>query len=126
MFIKAEDSPFEDLQNVTEENLESFCERLTKWHEEEELKLLEPIVPLVLGNTSWARFVRGGKSRKFSLERQFLQTVVDGRLYTVEMQVFPKTILKHRDHAYAVGAGMKFTTPAGEEPPTEEQPEGAS
>jgi hypothetical protein len=77
--------------------------------------LIEPPKALVLGDRVWSRYVRNPRSEGDPLAIQTLQTVYDGRLYTVEILVnanspddYAEALLKHRDSAYSVAAHMKF------------------
>ncbi|MFM9068370.1 MAG: hypothetical protein ACKOUR_13715, partial [Planctomycetota bacterium] len=49
-----------------------------------------------------------------TLERQLLRTVRGGRQYTIDLTV-TDDLTTHRDHAYALGAGIRFI--ASDEPP---------
>lgn len=111
------------VKTATLDNLDDFVaamEKLVASELAEGAELQETIVPLILGDRPWARYVRGARFKvKGNLtagDRQFLRTVVDGRIYTIELQVFKGKILDYRDDAYAVAANMKFT-PGGEAAP---------
>src|SRR5690606_33960808 len=81
----------------------------------DEKKLLETPKPMVIGDNAYARYV--GKANKASrlVARQVLETVFDGRRYTITLETFDANLLKHRDLAYAVAAAVEFTRP-GEAP----------
>ena len=78
--------------------------------------LIEPCRGIVLGTTPWVRYVRGGRMANRAVERQFLHTIASGRWYTVELLVLRGTILRHRDTAYAVAAGMRVVQPEATSP----------
>ena len=66
----------------------------------------------MLGDLPCARYVVKKKfsqgERLIQAEREVLQTVRDGRVYTVLLDVHMGTLLKYRGDAYAVAATMKF------------------
>lgn len=101
--------------DVTAENVAEFAEAVAA--EQDEKKLLETPKPMVIGDNAYARYV--GKANKASrlVARQVLETVFDGRRYTITLETFDANLLKHRDLAYAVAAAVEFTRP-GEAPAT--------
>ncbi|MCA9269083.1 MAG: hypothetical protein KDA41_11460 [Planctomycetales bacterium] len=76
-------------------------------------KLLEPVVPLILGPNAFARYVRAGKIGGAIVERQILTTTQKGRTYHIELIVFSSKLRENRDAAYAVAASMKFDPEQG-------------
>jgi len=99
--------------DVTADNVAEFAASVAA--ELDEKKLLETSKPLVIGNNAYARYV--GKANKASrlVARQVLETVFDGRRYAITLETFDADLLRHRDLAYAVAAGIQFTRP-GEAP----------
>ncbi len=73
--------------------------------------LLEPVRPLILGDTPCARYVRAAKIRVLSsavaAEQMFLVTVLNGRRYTLRLQVAKGELLGARDACYSVAAHLK-------------------
>jgi hypothetical protein len=110
-------------KNVTGDNLVEFAkfrqEELTGG--DEPTKLLENVRPLQLGENFWIRYVRPASFRNAAAERQILETVHEGRLYVMELQVVAGTLKDHRDAAYAVAAKLKFVD-AAVAPPVEGAP----
>ncbi len=102
--------------DVTAENVAEFAEAVVA--EQDEAKLLETSKPMVIGDNAYVRYV--GKANKASrlVARQVLETVFDGRRYTITLETFDTNLLKHRDLAYAVAAAVQFTRP-GEAPAAE-------
>lgn len=106
--------------DVTADNVAEFTAGVAA--ELDEKKLLETPKPLVIGDNAYARYV--GKANKASrlVARQVLETVFDGRRYTITLETFDTNLLKHRDLAYAVAAGVQFTRPGEAPAPAAETP----
>jgi hypothetical protein len=116
--ITVEPRTYGDLATVTSENVEQFvklvAERLG------DLELVEKVIPLQIGDTPCARYVgrvdlKLSAGQTISAERQRLLVLQDGRLYTIDLLVMPKTLRQSRDAAYAVCAGLRFG--GGQQPP---------
>lgn len=109
IIVRAASSPYEDFENVTEENVLDFAKAV---QEQTLNKLKEPpledALPMMLGSNAFVRYVRKARVKNVAAEDQVLVTVHNGRMYTVELQVRPEMLLTYRDNAYAVAAGMKF------------------
>jgi len=129
--VTAADSPSPEVTNVTEENVEELIGPLTAKSKEGKKKPVEPVRPIILGDQVFARHVRMARYNDEPCAIASLQTVRDGRLYSVELYVkagsdgseYPKFLKQHQDAAYAVAANLKF----GDDPqpapvPTEEKP----
>lgn len=110
-------------ENVTSDNLVDFgkfrLEALSGG--DEPAKLIEAVRPLQLGETTWIRYVVAASFANAAAEKQILETVHEGKLYRIELQVAPETLTVHRDAAYAVAAKMRFIE-ADAAPPTTETP----
>jgi hypothetical protein len=102
--VKVSEPTVEGFDNVNEENVAEFTQALQATLKEP----LEDAVPMVIGSNAFARYVKAARVKNAAAEVQVLATIQNGRMYTVELQVIAKAILAHRDHAYAVGAGLKF------------------
>ncbi len=114
-------------EKVTSDNLVDFgkfrFEELTGGDEPAEL--IETVRALQLGENVWIRYVLPASFRGAEAERQILETVQDGKLYRVELQVISGMLTEHRDAAYAVAAKMRFGDPnatSSAAPPTEGAP----
>jgi predicted small lipoprotein YifL len=113
---------------ITADNLVEFAkfrqEALTGG--DEPVELVESVRPLKLGDNYWIRYVRPASFRSAAAERQILETVNEGRLFVVELQVVAGTLRDHRDAGYAVAARWRFVDPSApppaEEPTTEPPP----
>jgi len=109
--VKAEDAP-EDAPEASVENVTQFAQWVDRRLQEElgEEKLVEPVVPLVLGENAFARYVRAGKFKSSLVDRQILETIEAGRLYRIETIVFQGGLKEKRENVldgYAVGASLK-------------------
>lgn len=97
-------------ENVTSDNLVDFgkfrLEALSGGDEPGEL--IETVRPLQLGERVWIRYVVASSFGNAAAEKQILETVHEGKLYRIELQVAPETLTVHRDAAYAVAAKMRF------------------
>jgi hypothetical protein len=111
VLVRAKAAPAGSPAAVSAENIAAF-ETYIEPVLAEELKgkkdIREPVRMLIIGDRPWARYVRIGSMQGQGVERQFLVTVANGRLYTVELQVFMGQLLDHRDSAYAIAGGMRF------------------
>ncbi len=108
--------PAEGIETVTEENLLEFTKAFEQEIEEIQkanpaVKVIERVMPMVIGGRPCVRYVRLVKSRGNRIQRQILITHVNGRRYTVELLVLgeePEDLKQFKDTGYAVLAGMKF------------------
>ncbi len=97
--------------DVTADNVAAFAEALAAGK-----KFLEPPKPLIIGDNAYARYVTQAKKGTRVVERQFLETVFDGRHYAIVLEVYGEQLPKSRDFAYAIAAGIQYTNPAGNAP----------
>ena len=130
--VTADDSPLPVLGDLTEENAGQF---VTVWDEPYRKKrrsLPESARPIILGGTPYIRQVRLVSIDKKQLVLQWLATVQNGRMYTVELfcQVNPESpedyatpLTEARDYAYAVAAHLAPIS-AGAETPTTKATDG--
>ena len=131
--VTASDSPSPEVTNATEDNIEELIAPLTAKSKEGKRKPIEPVRPIILGDQVFARHVRIARYNDEPCAIVSLQTVHDGRMYTVELYVkagsdgseYAKFLKQHQDDAYAVAANLKFgddPVPAPVAPPAEEKP----
>ena len=143
IWLTAKTIPEPAIATVTKENVVEYATNVAKQlASESDQELLEPVIPMLIGNRPCARYVRktrfkfkdGNNVRSIVAERQILVTMVAGREFTVDLHILPGEIKQFRDLAYAVLAGIKFldaTEPAPEDLPeepmvTEDKPEADS
>lgn len=120
ILITVDASMLEGIDTVTPENVSELASATAASLKERKAAVLEAPRPMIIGDNALVRYVLKAKQRDVALEKQMLQTVVNGRLYTVDLQVNAGDIEKHRDAAYAVAAGLKFSSggaPAEPPPP---------
>ena len=100
--------------DVTEDNVDALADALNKQLATERRKVEEPCRPIILGDTLFLRHVRLAQGPAVI---QSLQTVRNGRLYTVELiadvnaprhEEYDASLTQYRDFGYAVAANMKF------------------
>ena len=114
--VLASDSPSPEVTNVTEENVEELIAPLTAKSKEGKKKPIEPVRPIILGDHIFARHVRIARYNDEPCAIVSLQTVHDGRMYTVELYVeagsdgseYAKYLKQHQDAGYAVAANLKY------------------
>lgn len=105
ILVTVEDSAdFTD--DVTADNVVQFAEQRAG---DASKKFVEPPKALIIGDNAYARYVTQAKKASRTVERQVLETVFDGRRYAITLEVFSEQLLKNRDLAYAVAAGVQFT-----------------
>ena len=143
IWLTAKTIPEPAIATVTKENVVEYATNVAKQlASESDQELLEPVIPMLIGNRPCARYVRktrfkfkdGNNVRSIVAERQILVTMVAGREFTVDLHILPGEIKQFRDLAYAVLAGIKFldaTESAPEDLPeepmvTEDKPEADS
>jgi hypothetical protein len=118
--IIAEDKSYAGLETATEQNVGELARSVAKELEGQGKKLLEPVLPMVIGSTPCARYVLNVELKlpqsSIVAERQTLIVLRDKRVYTIQLLVLPKRLLADRDAAYAVCAGLKFDSPATDAP----------
>ncbi len=131
IIVSAEEAKGTEFDPVTRENVRDFAQAVAAELKQAEKKLIEEVLPVILGDTACARYVTGGHLRSTGtyVEQQFLVTQANGRRYTIELQVLRNRLVEDtddRDAAYAVAAGLKFLAKApsdGVGAPPDDQPE---
>lgn len=113
ILVTREASDPESFDTLTEENVDAYAQQLAAQLDEEK-RQVEEIRPMVIGGRPCVRYVIFGKTKLHKVETQHLETVVNGRVYRVDLTAYRQTteaeppIKKYRDHAYAVMAGLDF------------------
>jgi len=135
IWVTVEDPGNGATDQLTEENLVAHARFVQSRLKGDGIKLVEQVQPLVIGTIPCVRYVRATrfrvreeKSQSLTAERQILETIQAGRRYTIDLQVHPGTVLRHRNEAYSMLAGMEFIAPTDEEPtpePPQEEAEAA-
>lgn len=112
IMITAADAPGDPPASLTAKDAKKF-EAYMKPVLKAELKgrkdIREQPRTLIIGDQPWARYVLGRSHVGMAVDAQVLKTVANGRMYTMELEVYhQENVLPHRDQAYAIAAGMKF------------------
>lgn len=127
ILVTVEESMLEGIDTATADNVVEFASATATSLKERKAATLEAAKPMIIGDNAFVRYVLKSKLGKTTaIERQMLQTVAGGRLYTVDLQVAEGEIPKHRDVAYAMAAGLKFTDGATAAKPPEGEPPAAA
>jgi hypothetical protein len=109
--------------DTTPDNLTELNAEIGRALESKKDQVLESPQAMLLGGEPWVRFVEEARLGNAQAEKQILQRVIGGRLFTVELQIYPGKILEARDQAYAVAAALQVhpvetLPPEGSPPPT--------
>jgi hypothetical protein len=127
IWVTVEESTLPEIRTVDADNLEQFAQLVAQRLKDNGTKLVEPVRPMMIGDTPCARYVllttfsstERGQTQKLTAERQILEVLAGGRLYTIDLHVPPRKMLDYRDAGYAVAASMSFpklNDPAAEAP----------
>lgn len=110
--ITVEDKAYGDIEAVTEENVVLFAKAVEDDLKSQAKKLLEPVLPMMIGATGCARYVVKVELKmpqgSVVAEKQTLIARHGGRTYKIELLVLPNKLVADRDAAYAICAGLKF------------------
>jgi hypothetical protein len=118
--INAEDPPAGSPKELTEADAAALAARLDGEMRKAKKVLLEASLPIQLGETLFVRHVRQVAVEDAPCVVQSLQTIKNGRLYTVDLVVeidsaraadYEPSLLKYRDFGYAVAANLRFALP---------------
>jgi hypothetical protein len=109
-------------RNVTDENsLLQFLDQIKASLDRDSVKTLEGPQPLILGDVPCVRYVilmgfhmkseSGAEDRSFRGDREVVETLTQGRIYSVILDTYEGKIEDYRRDAYAVVAGLRFQHP---------------
>lgn len=119
IILKVEEAPA-GTPDVTAQTVFAYATQvqaeLDEQVQQQKTTLIEDVRALVLGTNAWVRYVVPGRlpgRDRATIERQILKTVVRGRVYSIDLQTHVNELLKHRDHAYAIAANMKWSAGDG-------------
>jgi len=131
--VDAQPANLTGLTSATPENADELAQRMATILSRQSKAVQEPPKPIMLGDTIFARHVRLAKHAGSPAVIQSLQTVRDGRLYTVELfcevnasraEEYESSLTAWRDHGYAVAANLRFIAEeASSEPAADTLPE---
>jgi hypothetical protein len=106
VLISVQASPYENVQDLTPTNAPPVVQSISESLSDDQIK--SPPTLVGLGGRTWIEFVGRGRSRGTLVARQNLQTIVDGRLFQVRLEVADTQFDHHRHQGYAVAATAKF------------------
>ncbi len=106
ILISVQPSPYEDVQDLDPTNAPPVVQAIKESLPDDQLKSPPSLVGL--GGRTWIEFVGLGRSRGTLVARQNLQTIVEGRLLQVRLEVADAQFDQHRHQGYAVAATAKF------------------
>jgi hypothetical protein len=96
--------------DVNADNVEAFSEAVTAELATKKNVEEQPLA-LKIGDNAFVRYVLLGKKGSRSVRQEILETVFDGRRYTIALEVFNHNT-QHRDQQYAVAGAMQFVKPS--------------
>ncbi len=117
VLISVQESPFDPIQDLNPTNASSVIQSITESLSEGQFK--SPPALVGLGGRTWIEFVGLGRRRGTLVARQYLQTIVEGRLFEVRLEVADRNFEAHRHQGYAVAATAKFSQPPAEAAPVD-------
>lgn len=113
--ITVDEKSYGDIDTVSEENVIQFAKGVEDDLKSQGKKLLEPVLPMMIGSTACARYVIKVELKmpqgSVIAEKQILVVRQNGRTYSIELLVLPNKLVTDRDAAYALCAGAKFSSP---------------
>jgi hypothetical protein len=114
ILISAAPSPFDGVDELSATNAQQVVQAIQATLASDQLK--SPAAAVALGGRTWIEYVGLAKSRGSLVARQTLQTVVDGRLYQVRLEVLDRHFANQRQAGYAVAASARFGQASGSLP----------
>ncbi|MHB0956376.1 MAG: hypothetical protein ACYC0X_10775 [Pirellulaceae bacterium] len=107
--------------DVTEASLRAFFDRIKTSLHENATQTVEGPQPLMLGSVPCVRYVvrmgflvkkaSGSGNRSFRGEREVVEALAQGRIYSVILDTYEGKLEYYRADAYAVVAGLRFHIP---------------
>ena len=109
--VTAED--YENVFNVSEANAGEFAEQIatTLGRSGQAAKLAGPVGPIKIGRFVGITYQRRAKVGKNYVDRLFVETVVAGRKYAIELWALRGTLKRYRPYLMATAAGIEFLEP---------------
>lgn len=123
--VRVEEAAIDGVTDATEENIADLATALAKELSAKEAALVEPPLPMIIGDTPCVRYVSeltlkmGDKT--IPAERQTLVVLRDAKRYLIHVLVLRGRLSDGKDAAYAVCASLRFVEPetSTATPPTE-------
>jgi len=112
VLLSVEDSAFPEIDDVTSANVEAFVGLVAD--SLADTKPREPVVAATVGGQRFARYMLLGKRRGQVVVQQVLKTVVGGRTYSLQLEVYQPQFDQYKATLSAIAASMKFPARDGE------------
>lgn len=123
IIVTAKPLPEQTIHTVTLENFDEFLQLI---RDEVGDSAYEPVKGLLLGDRPYARYVKKVKFKirnsLISGEKQVLKTLIDDRLFEIDLETYPEKLFESRNDAYSLAANLKFDGAPGNPMPTAEKP----
>jgi hypothetical protein len=123
--VDVRDAGFPAPSDATEKNLLEFFDRIKASLDQKSVQTVEGPQPLILGQIPCVRYVirmgfqvkkeSGAGNRSFRGDREIIETLAQGRIYSVILDTHEGKIDYYRADAYAVVAGLRFQHPESTE-----------
>lgn len=120
---------YENILEVSQQNVDEFARQVAAALKQDPnvSKLTEPVTPVEIGHLVGVTHARRANPKNRVVERVFIETVFDGRRYTIELRVLKGTLQAYRPHLQAVAGGIEFLRPHPPPPqkqgPAKEEPQ---
>jgi hypothetical protein len=106
ILISVQPSPYDGLEELQATNAQQLVQSIQETLAGDQLK--SPAAIVTLGGRTWIEYVGLAKNRGTLVARQFLQTVFEGRLYQVRLEVPDRDFDTQRAAGLAVAASARF------------------
>jgi hypothetical protein len=124
--VNAAASPVPKLAEIDESSIGKLIQAITQASLASNRKLIEPVRPIFLGDQLFLRHVRLARFNNQTCAIVSLQTVREGRLYTVDLYIpagpdgtdYATGVKEHQNVAYSVAARLRFGADADTSQPT--------
>lgn len=120
--VQVREAGFREPRAATDErSLRQFFDQVKASLDHDSVKTLEGPQPLMLGDVPCVRYVirkvfqlkheSGSGNRSYRCEREVVETLAQGRIYSTILDTYEGRIEDYRRDAYAVVAGLRFQHP---------------
>jgi len=113
--VKADDASG-PIQNVTRDTVHDFARQVAAEFQKgrSQKTVIEPVEVGSFVGIDYERRARARhRHKEIIVERLILETVVDGRRYSIDLRTRDQDLANYRPHVFAVAAGMKFHEQGG-------------
>lgn len=122
LIVTADDSPYEGITEVGEDNYQQLLEAVAA-DVSQRPSLIESPLPMKIGDNYCVRFVLKASLNKHAAEQQILVTVLGGRRYTIDLQIAKGTMEDYKRAGYAVAASLRPASTSLPQPDLPPEPE---